>query len=165
MSKQASIVKVGIADLNFVTAPDILRTSGLGSCVGVIIYSQAKKMAGMAHIMLPDSSMGKQATVNKFKYADTAIDILVQTLLSKGVWKKELKAKLAGGAQMFSFQTNSDIIRIGKRNVDAVLEKLNHHHIPVVSQDVGGNFGRTIEFDPQTCKLKVRTITKGEHYI
>ena len=36
-----------------------IRTSGLGSCVGVVLYDEAKKIAGMVHIMLPDSSLGK----------------------------------------------------------------------------------------------------------
>ncbi|WP_042144791.1 chemotaxis protein CheD [Paucisalibacillus sp. EB02] len=160
-----SIVKVGIADLNVVTAPDMIRTSGLGSCVGVVLYNIQKETAGMAHVMLPDSSLGKQASLNKYKYADTAIDILVDRLCSKGIRKSQLKAKLAGGAQMFQINTANDIMRIGKRNVEAVLQKLEEHKIPVESSDVGGNYGRTIEFNPQTGKLKIRTITKGEHVI
>jgi chemotaxis protein CheD len=160
-----SIVKVGIADLNVVTGPDMIRTSGLGSCVGVVIYNTHKEIAGMAHVMLPDSSLGKQASLNQYKYADTAIDILVDKLCSKGVRKSQLKAKLAGGAQMFQINTANEIMRIGNRNVQAVLKKLEEHNIPVESSDVGGNYGRTIEFNPQTGKLKIRTITKGEHFI
>ncbi|WP_339215282.1 chemotaxis protein CheD [Ornithinibacillus sp. FSL M8-0202] len=164
MSKQ-SVVKVGIADLNIVTAPDVIRTSGLGSCVGVVIFNKNKQIAGMAHVMLPDSNLGKQATINRYKYADTAIDILVEELMSRGVHKPQLQAKIAGGAQMFQINTGNDMMRIGKRNVEAVLNKLAEHKIPVISSDVGGNFGRTIEFDPQTGLLKIRTITKGEHVI
>ncbi|MEN2464550.1 chemotaxis protein CheD [Ornithinibacillus sp. JPR2-1] len=164
MSKQ-SVVKVGIADLNIVTAPDVIRTSGLGSCVGVVIFNKNKQIAGMAHVMLPDSNLGKQATINRYKYADTAIDILVEELMSRGVRKPQLQAKIAGGAQMFQINTGNDMMRIGKRNVEAVLNKLAEHKIPVISSDVGGNFGRTIEFDPQTGLLKIRTITKGEHVI
>src|SRR5699024_11905725 len=46
--------------LNFVKAPNIIRTSGLGSCVGVVVYDLARKTAGLAHIMLPDSKQAKQ---------------------------------------------------------------------------------------------------------
>jgi len=35
MNAQGQIVKVGIADMNIAKAPDKIRTSGLGSCVGV----------------------------------------------------------------------------------------------------------------------------------
>jgi chemotaxis protein CheD len=165
MNSKQSIVKVGIADLNVVRAPGIIRTSGLGSCVGVVLYSTQKQIAGMAHIMLPDSSLGKQATLNHYKYADTALDVLVEMLSQKGIRTSQLKAKLAGGAQMFQINTANDMMRIGKRNVEAVLKKIEEYKIPVISSDVGGNFGRTIEFDPQTGQLKIRTITKGEHII
>ncbi|WP_010093396.1 chemotaxis protein CheD [Ornithinibacillus scapharcae] len=166
MHKEKTIVKVGIADLNMVSAPDVIRTSGLGSCVGVVIYNLNKQIAGMAHVMLPDSSLGKQATLNEYKYADTAIDILVDKLCQQGIRKSQLQAKLAGGAQMFQINNSSnDLMRIGKRNIEAVLSKLNEHNIPVISSDVGGNFGRTIEFDPQNGQLKIRTITKGEEII
>ncbi|WP_047981249.1 chemotaxis protein CheD [Ornithinibacillus contaminans] len=166
MSKdQQTVIKVGIADLNIVTAPDVIRTSGLGSCVGVVLYDPYKHIAGMAHVMLPDSKLGKQETLSAYKYADTAIDILVDQLCAKGIRKTQLQAKLAGGAQMFQFNSSNDIMRIGERNTEAVLQKLREHAIPVVASDVGGNFGRTIEFDPLTAKLKIRTINKGIDYI
>lgn len=165
MNKEKNIIKVGIADLKIASVPDVIRTSGLGSCVGVVVYCTRKKVAGMAHVMLPDSKLGRQASFNQYKYADTAIDILVQMLINKGVRKSQMEAKLAGGAQMFQINTKNDIIRIGKRNVEAVLQKLAEHNIPVISSDVGGNFGRTIEFDPATGLLKIRTISKGEQII
>lgn len=34
------VVRVGIADMNIVTEPDTIRTSGLGSCVGVVLYDE-----------------------------------------------------------------------------------------------------------------------------
>ncbi|HAM79415.1 MAG TPA: chemotaxis protein CheD [Ornithinibacillus sp.] len=165
MNNEHTIVKVGIADLNIVSAPDCIRTTGLGSCVGVVLYNQPKQIAGMAHIMLPNSKLAKQTNLNLYKYADTAIDILVDQLCRKGLRKSSLQAKLAGGAQMFQFSSNNDMMRIGQRNIEAVLQKLAEHHIPVIASDVGGNFGRTIEFDPATANLRIKTITKGEEII
>ncbi|MFD2044126.1 chemotaxis protein CheD [Ornithinibacillus salinisoli] len=165
MTEVVSIVKVGIAEINIVKAPQTIRTSGLGSCVGVIIYDLSKKTAGLAHIMLPDSSMAKQTNFNESKYADTAIDNMIEELYKNGARKFALKAKLAGGAQMFQFSANPDVIRIGQRNIEAVLAKLKEHHIPVVATDVGGKCGRTIEFDPNNGELRVRTVSKGEEII
>src|SRR5690606_14110079 len=165
MKETVTVVKVGIADLNVVKAPNRIRTSGLGSCVGVVIYDSYKQVAGLAHIMLPDSSLTKQVNFNTYKYADTAIDILVEKLIQLGARKSQLKAKIAGGAQMFQLQSASEIMRIGPRNVEAVKERLNFHQIPIVSSDTGGNQGRTIEFDPVTTKLKIRTVNQGEKYI
>lgn len=165
MSDTISVVKVGIADLNVVKGPNRIRTSGLGSCVGVVIYDTFKQIAGLAHVMLPDSSLTKQLNFNKYKYADTAIDILIDKLILLGARKTQMKAKIAGGAQMFQFQSGSDIMRIGPRNVEAVIERLKYHQIPVISSDTGGSQGRTIEFDPVTSKLKIRTVNEGEKYI
>lgn len=51
-----AVVKVGIADVQLVKTPDRIRTSGLGSCVGLVLFDQEKKLAGLVHVMLPDSS-------------------------------------------------------------------------------------------------------------
>ena len=100
-----------------------------------------------------------------YKYADTAIPYLINLLLERGARKYALKAKLAGGAQMFQLSSGSDIMRIGPRNVEAVEKQLAELKIPVVASDVGGNAGRTIEFDPETSQLKIRQVNKKEFYI
>ncbi|HLR74717.1 MAG TPA: chemotaxis protein CheD [Virgibacillus sp.] len=165
MNKTATVVKVGISDLNIARAPDTIRTSGLGSCVGAIVYDLSKEIAGLAHIMLPDSSLTREENFNKFKYANTAIPYMIKKLQEHGARSFALQAKLAGGAQMFQFSTQSNMMRIGPRNVDAVKKILKEHRIPVMAEDVGGSSGRTIEFDPVTGRLKVRTVNKGEKYI
>lgn len=157
----SEIVKVGMADLNVAKPPQKIRTSGLGSCVGVVIYDETTKICGMAHVMLPNSSLGKSETMNKAKYADTAIDVLLDNLSNLGAKKSQLKAKLAGGSQMFKFSSSSEMMRIGPRNVEAVKEKLRELKIRIIAEDVGGSSGRTIEFDPVTSKLSIRTVSQG----
>ncbi|AIF43738.1 chemotaxis protein CheD [Virgibacillus sp. SK37] len=165
MNDVQTVVKVGIADLNAIMAPDLIRTAGLGSCVGVVMYDQTNQIAGLSHILLPDSSLAKQENINKYKYADTAIPLLLEKMLELGARKSAVKAKIAGGAQMFQFSSNTDIMRIGPRNSDAVIEMLKKLRIPVIASDIGGNSGRTIEFDPTTSKLKIRKVNKAEIYI
>lgn len=72
-----------------------------------------------------------------------------------------LKAKLAGGAQMFQFASGGALMRIGPRNVEAVRKELSDLHIRVVAEDFGGNSGRTIEFNLNDCLQNIRTVTKG----
>ncbi|RSD28001.1 chemotaxis protein CheD [Mesobacillus subterraneus] len=165
MFKTAEIIKVGIADMNIVKAPDLIRTTGLGSCVGVVLYDQAREIAGMAHVMLPDSSLSRTEPLNKAKFANTAVKELFDALQKKGARHSGMKAKLAGGAQMFQFSGSSDMMRIGPRNVEAVLTELKELHIPVAAQDIGGNSGRTIEFDPKTGLMHIRTVNKGNSEI
>lgn len=161
MNETVQIVKVGIADMNIVTTPNLIRTSGLGSCVGVVVYDQAKELAGLAHVMLPDSSLAKSGIMNIAKYADTAVKELVGRMIDLGARNYSMKAKIAGGAQMFQFTSSNDMMRIGPRNVEAVKRELDMLKISLVAEDVGGNSGRTIEFDPKTCLLNIRTVNKG----
>ncbi|ADU30733.1 chemotaxis protein CheD [Evansella cellulosilytica] len=156
-----TVIKVGMADLNFANPPNKIRTSGLGSCVGIIIYDEYSKMCGMAHVMLPESSIARNGKIQRAKYADTALEDLIKTLITDGALPFRLKAKIAGGAQMFQFSSNNDTMRIGPRNVEAVRSVLKNYNVKILSEDVGGNSGRTIEFDPQTCMLEIRTVNKG----
>ncbi|WP_080846427.1 chemotaxis protein CheD [Cytobacillus gottheilii] len=161
MTSTMEVIKVGIADMNTVKAPQLIRTSGLGSCVGVVIYDDLKKIAGLAHVMLPESSLAREQKLNKAKYADTAITELIDMLLKMGANKSHFRAKLAGGAQMFTFSGSSDLMRIGPRNVEAVKKELARFNIRIISEDTGGSSGRTIEFNPETALLNIRTVHKG----
>ena len=161
LSNANQVIKVGIAQMDVVKAPNTIRTSGLGSCVGVILYDESKQIAGLIHVMLPDSSLGRSDAVNVAKFADTGIKALIELLKLEGVHAFRLKAKIAGGAQMFQFTSDKESMRIGPRNVEAVKVELRKNSIPLVAEDTGGNSGRTIEFDPITSKLNVRTVNQG----
>ncbi|QNF31055.1 chemotaxis protein CheD [Metabacillus elymi] len=165
MIKSKETIKVGIADLNVVKSPNQIRTSGLGSCVGLILFDKVNEVAGLAHIMLPDSSLANKGSMNNAKYADTAIPQLLDRLAESGARVRSLQAKMAGGAQMFQFQSSNDMMRIGPRNVEAIKQQLKKYNINLISEDVGGNSGRTIEFDPKTCELMIRTVNQGTKVI
>ena len=161
LTNVSQVVKVGIAQMDVVKLPNTILTSGLGSCVGVVLYDESKKVAGLVHVMLPDSSLGRTETINVAKFADTGIEALVNLLKLEGVQKIRLKAKIAGGAQMFQFTSDKDSMRIGPRNVEAVKIELRKQGIPIVAEDTGGNSGRTIEFNPATNLLNIRTVNQG----
>ncbi len=159
-----NIIKVGMADLKYAGHPGVLTTLGLGSCVGIALYDHKTKIIGMAHIMLPWSHQAKNNS-NEAKFADTGIRLLVLKMIENGVRQKSIVAKLAGGAQMFSFSGGSDMIRVGQRNVEATKSVLRDLCIPVISEDTGGNHGRTIEFYSDDGRLMVKTIGYGITYI
>lgn len=158
------IVKVGMADLNAIKAPGILTTLGLGSCVGVAVYDRKNKIAGLVHIMLPSSKDIKNNS-NKAKFADTGIDLLIETMVTIGADRRELKTKIAGGSQMFNFNSDSSILKVGERNVLATKKKLFELEIPIIAEDTGGNYGRTIELNSEDGSLLVKTIGHGSKVI
>ena len=159
MSDEA-IIKVGMAYLNFIKAPAVLTTLGLGSCVGIALYDSQAKIGGLAHIMLPDSKQIKNNS-NVAKFADTAILKLIENMTDMGARSNRLVAKIAGGAHMFEFKNMDDMMRIGTRNVVAVTQILKDLAIPLVASDTGSNYGRTIELHTTTGILLVRTIGHG----
>ena len=157
---ESNVIKVGMADLKIAHPSDVLVTLGLGSCVGICFFDIKTKIIGLAHIMLPSKDQTRRNS-NLAKFADSGIELLLQQMIEAGVDKKNIIAKIAGGAQMFSFSSTSDIIKIGERNVIATKEKLSELKIPIVAEDTGGNFGRTIELYSETGDLLIKTIGYG----
>jgi len=160
----ANAIVVGMADLNVTKSPGVLTTLGLGSCVGIALYDAVNKIAGLAHIMLPDSTQF-QSNLIVAKFADTALIRLVNDMAKIGAMRGSLKAKIAGGAQMFAFNSTNESMRIGDRNVEAVMKNLRIMNIPLVGQDTGSNYGRTVELSAQDGSFFIKTIGSGNKYI
>ncbi len=159
-----NMIKVGMADLNICVSPDSITTLGLGSCVGIALRDPVTKIGGLAHIMLPDSTSIRNNT-NIPKFADTGIDELVRQVVAKGAARNRLVAKIAGGAQMFAFQSKNEMVRVGERNVEATKKKLAQLKIPILAEDTGKNYGRTVIFYPETGDFVIRAVGKQEYQI
>ncbi|MGO4374970.1 chemotaxis protein CheD [Paenibacillus sp. 2TAB19] len=158
---QQNVIKVGMADLNIAMDGAFLKTTGLGSCVGLTLFDPIRKIAGMAHVMLPSSDIARETTINLAKYSDTAIPELLDRMLAQGARIERMKAKMAGGAQMFAMSGHSDTMRIGPRNVESCTAMLHRFKIPILSQDTGGSVGRTIEIDSNSGILSIRSVQFG----
>lgn len=158
------LVKVGMADAKVGTAPSTLISYGLGSCIGISLYDPQTKVGGLLHIMLPDSTQSR-ANENRAKFADTGIPDMLNEVLKLGASRSRLVAKIAGGAQMFAFANATDIMRVGQRNAQAAKEVLASLGIPIIGEDTGGSYGRTVSIDLSNGVYKVKTIDKGEKEI
>ncbi|MDR0963588.1 MAG: chemotaxis protein CheD, partial [Clostridium sp.] len=153
------------ADLKICESPNGITTLGLGSCVGIAIRDTVIKIGGLAHIMLPDSTQIRNSQYNLAKFADTGIVELVSLLEKKGALRRNMVAKIAGGATMFQIQAKTDIILVGERNVEATKKKLNELAIRIIAEDTGLNYGRTVTFFPETGEFRIRAVGKGETVI
>lgn len=162
----SEIIKVGMADLKTCVSPDGVTTLGLGSCVGIAIRDPMTKIGGLAHIMLPDSRTMKNAQQNIAKFADTGIEELVRQMEQLGAKRARMVAKIAGGATMFAFQgSNSGVGQVGDRNVEATKAKLKEMKIPILAEDTGANYGRTVVFYPESGAFHIRAVGKTETII
>ena len=157
----SELIKVGMADYKTGRNPDSLISYGLGSCVGIALYDSVNRIGGLAHIMLPDSSQAR-STENPAKFADTALPLMLNEMMKMGAIKARVTAKIAGGAQMFTFANATDVMRVGERNAEAVRILLKKMDIRILADDTGGNYGRTVELKIDTGVYRVRTIAQGE---
>lgn len=155
------LIKVGMADYKVGRNPANLISYGLGSCVGIALYDPITKVGGLAHIMLPDSKQARSAE-NPAKFADTALPLMLDEVIKLGAAKSRIIAKIAGGAQMFTFANATDIMRVGERNAEAVKIVLKKLEIRMIAEDTGGNYGRTVELKLDSGIYRVKTIDKGE---
>ncbi len=159
-------MQLGIGEYGVVKGDDAISTAGLGSCCGVVLFDDVKKIAGMIHVMLPSYARIQNSMLNQARFADTGIPLLLEQVLAAGASRTSLKCKIAGGAKMFSFDgVQNERMMIGENNVEACRKVMRELRIPIVAEDVLGTVGRSITFFPATGKLQIKTIGRGEKEI
>ena len=145
--------KVGIGEVMIEEGEVKLTAFGVGSCIVIMLYDDTSKVGGLAHCLLPFGSD------HSLKYPRNAIVEMVRQMSERGVQKKNIVAKIVGGATMFEgFERHA----IGKRNVMKTREELNKIDIPIIAEDVFGNWGRSIYFNLESGEVKVRSYRHGE---
>lgn len=152
---------VGMAEIKIARSPDeVLVGLGLGSCIGVCVYDRHTRIAGMAHVVLPESMAKGEDSPGK--YADTALPALIAEMQKNGASLRHVTVAIAGGAQLFSFAGGAQRMDIGKRNGAAVLQALQKYGLTPVAEDLGGNAGRTVQLFAADGRVRVKTIGRGE---
>lgn len=139
-----NLVRVRIADYGVLKEAGLLITIGLGSCVGIALYDPGIKVAGLSHILLADSTSFAKRD-NPAKFADTAVPLLLYEMERAGANRKRIRAKIAGGSELFNYKNGSE--SIGSRNISAVKKALVSAGIPLMASDLGGTQGRTMQLN------------------
>ncbi len=159
-----NVIKVGMADLQVAKAPDSLITLGLGSCIGLTLYDPVTKIGGMVHYMLPDSTQLRNNT-NIAKFGDTGIRELYNRMIKQGAAPRRMVAKIAGGAKMFEVSGLSNVGHVGERNAQQAKKMLKELQIPLVAEDTGLNYGRTVTLDCETGEFFIKAVGKTNKII
>jgi chemotaxis protein CheD len=147
---------VGVADMvvsNDASA-DIV-TYSLGSCLGVTVYDPVKKIGGMLHLMLPDSTIDAvKANTMPYMFVDTGVPRLFHAAYNLGADRSRLVVKVAGGAQLLDQQ---GIFNIGIRNFAALEKLIAQNGLKIHSADTGGLSSRTVRMDLTSGNVTVKT--------
>lgn len=139
----------------FVSAEPVQVTTILGSCVAVCLWDPDARVGGVNHFLLPDGVPPSP------RFGCHAVPQLVAAVLAQGAARERLRAKLVGGACVLE-ALRAHAHNLGARNVEVARERLRAERVPVLAEDVGGDFGRRLVFDVQRGCAWIRTIV-GEN--
>ena len=117
-------------------------TTILGSCVAVCLWDPVKKIGGIIHYLLPAFTGDGVASA---RFGNIAIAELIEQLTALGCRKRDLQAKLFGGACVIAAFRNRTS-HLGWENVQTAEKFLGREQIPLVGQDTGGDKGRKLIF-------------------
>lgn len=150
----------------------VFTLPNIGSSVAVFVYDAEKKVGGVAHIAMPESSLSStynqapgDASQVPAKYADLAVPKLVEDFLASGGQKNSSKVYLVGGAQLFNFGGGAgNLLNMGARIATAIQTAMSREGLAVEKADTGGNKGRSVRFVLATGQIHVRQIG-GDEYV
>lgn len=145
-----TVIDVATGEVKTAKAPAKLQCLALGSCVAVILYDNASKIGGIAHVMLPPSAHNDVENAGALRYANHAIDELVKQIRELEDGKGELTARLVGGALVIH-----DISDVGKENTKTIRKLLQDLGIRIIDEHIGGTKGRSVLFDVGTGELQI----------
>jgi len=158
-------VRVKVADYAIRRGEQVIATIGLGSCVAIALYDRETRIGGLAHVLLPSPSMSRETT-NPAKFPETIIPVMMDEMQRMGVGASaRVSAKIVGGASMFGQLVNGTGINVGERNVSATREVLARHGIPLLAEDTGLDYGRSVYFYLADGRVEVRSLKKGDRVI
>jgi len=158
-------VRVRVADYSVRKGPHVLATIGLGSCVAIALYDREAKVGGLAHILLPSPSMSRE-TSNPAKFPQTIVPLMLEEMRRLGSQPMaRISAKIVGGASMFGQLVSGNGINVGERNVAATREVLAGAGIPLLADDTGLDYGRSVYFFLDDGRVEVRSLKKGDRVI
>lgn len=147
---------VGVADMIATNdASAEIVTYALGSCLGVALYDPAKRVGGLLHVMLPNSSLDPaKASVVPYMFVDTGVPRLFHAVYGLGAERQRLLVRVAGGAQ---FLDDGRLFNIGARNCQNLFRLLAQNGHTLHARDVGGRISRTVRLDLASGRLSVHS--------
>ena len=158
MREGARAVRMG--ELAVARDDEVLAAIGLGSCIGVALFDPEARLAGLAHVLLPEPAGSREAGAGRF--ASTAVPALLEELTAAGAARERIVAKMAGGASMFRGLSPNGVAAVGERNAAAVRRALEELGIPLLGEDVGGNWGRTVYVQASDSAYVVSNVLRED---
>jgi chemotaxis protein CheD len=142
--------------------PGVVLTTILGSCIAACLWDAKVGIGGMNHFLLPGDESEVRKTepgTGAMRYGVHAMELLVNDLLRHGAQRRNMQAKIFGGARMIRGLTD-----VGELNAAFVERFLKAETIPIVGGSVRGESGRRIQFWPVSGRAR-QVLLQGEREI
>jgi len=144
IDERIKYIKAG--ETGFGINDDLLVSSPLGSCVAVIAYD-VKAMTGcMAHVMLPGNAFPGRKPKDQNKYAENAINYLLNRMKYAGTDLNNLHFCLVGGANVLKKRDSF----IEKDVVASIYQTLLEKKMVIKAASLGGTLRRSAKLDIET---------------
>lgn len=160
MTGTERLVRVRVAEMAVLRREGTLSTIGLGSCVAIVLYDAEARVGGLAHVLLPGLELARDRS-NAAKFPETAVPSLLNAMEREGARRERVRARLVGGASMFTALLPLGGMNIGERNVIASRAALETAGVPIDGEDVGRDHGRSVFLDIATGAVEVRSLRAG----
>jgi len=138
----------------------VLITLGLGSCVAIVLYDAESTVGGLAHLLLPSPSLAQDRS-NPTKFPETGVPFLLERMREGGAVLRRVRARMIGGASMFAASGGAGLASVGERNILATRQALERAGVPVVAEDTGRDYGRSVYAFLDSGRVEVRSYAHG----
>jgi chemotaxis protein CheD len=138
--------------------PTVVIYTLLGSCVAVCLYDERSGIGGMNHFMLPEAGDGQKD--KQGRYGLQSLESIIEKLQLLGATLQNIKAKVFGGANMISFNHQTNDIALA--NILFAVNYLDSKRIPIISKELGGRSGRKIYYVLKDHSVYVQRLTREE---
>lgn len=154
------IVKIFAGDWYISSQEDEMLATILGSCVSACVRDPVIGIGGMNHFLLPGNDMTDISSGDAARYGMFAMENLINALFKAGAQKQRLEFKVFGGGNVIN---NS--ARIGSKNAAFIRDFLKREGYRIASEDLEGNYPRSLHYYPLTGKVMMRKLQRKEDHI
>ncbi|HJV07151.1 MAG TPA: chemoreceptor glutamine deamidase CheD [Chromobacteriaceae bacterium] len=127
----------------------------LGSCVAVCLMDRQARVSGMNHFLLPEGSSDWSGSAEPARFGVHAMELLITDMQKLGAQRHRLQAKVFGAGNMLE---GMSVVNIGERNTDFIRSYLATEQIPVLAEDLLGNYARKVYFFTDSGKVMVKKL-------
>jgi chemotaxis protein CheD len=161
MQLQGHYTSVNIGEIKMAEdQTSLLLASSLGSCLGLAVFDEKKKIGAVGHFLLPQSSLDPvQAKEKPGKFVDTGIELLLKWFTDRGSSLNQLIIVAAGCASILDPQKH---FNIGERNLLMMRKYLWKHKLFLYAERTGGEVPRSLYLDMSSGSIYVLSGGKKE---